>query len=412
MPKESDNLMSSDRDAAVGDRAQADAADAAAALVAQARSIAEGVATQHAEDVDARARFPEETLAALREARLLSAAIPAEFGGRGASLATCAEIAEILGRGCASSGMIFAMHTIQIASIVNHRAKVGELEEYLREAARDERLIASVTSEVGTSGDLRRSIAALTSAGEDEVRFEKASTTCSYCEQADDLLLTLRRSQDAAANDQVAVLARRGEFSLTDIGEWNTLGMRGTCSPPVRVTGAVPTAQVLPDGFREVAALSMVPVSHILWAAVWLGVAGDACDRARRFLRAKSRKDPDGSALAANRLAELSTRLQTLRAHLDLEIRRQEERVLAGDLQAAAETRTVLALNDLKLAVSEGIVGIVADAIQVIGIAAYRNEGEFSLGRHLRDAHSAALMINNDRIRGTNADLLLVYKGR
>jgi len=49
--------------------------------------------------------------------------------------------------------------------------------------------------------------------------------------------------------------------------------------------------------------------------------------------------------------------------------------------------------------------------MQVIGIEAYKNEGPLSLGRHLRDAHSAALMINNDRIRSTNADLLLVYKG-
>ena len=225
-------------------------------------------------------------------------------------------------------------------------------------------------------------------------------------------MITLRRDPSASANDQVAVLARRGEFSLSDIGVWDTLGMRGTCSPPVRVRGTVLPAQILPESFRDIAALSMVPVSHILWAAVWLGVAGDAFDRARRFLRAKSRKDPDASTLAANRLAEVSKQLRSLRAQLDVEIRDQEARVLGGDLPAAAGSRTILALNDLKLAVSEGIVGIVGEAIQVIGIAAYRNGGEFSLGRHLRDAHSAALMINNDRIRGTNADLLLVYKGR
>ena len=34
----------------------------------------------------------------------------------------------------------------------------------------------------------------------------------------------------------------------------------------------------------------------------------------------------------------------------------------------------------------------------------------FSLGRHLRDAHSAQLMISNDRILGNTSNLLLVHK--
>jgi acyl-CoA dehydrogenase len=32
------------------------------------------------------------------------------------------------------------------------------------------------------------------------------------------------------------------------------------------------------------------------------------------------------------------------------------------------------------------------------GLAGYRNDGEFSIGRHLRDVLSAPIMINNDRI--------------
>jgi acyl-CoA dehydrogenase len=155
----------------------------------------------------------------------------------------------------------------------------------------------------------------------------------------------------------------------------------------------------------------MVPVSHVLWTGVWLGIASDAYERARRFLQVKSRKDPDGSVIAANRLAGLATRLAGLRGQLAAAIASVEARP-PGDAERAAEPGAVLAINDLKLAASDAVVAIINEAIQVIGIAAYRNEGEWSLGRQLRDAHSAALMINNDRIRATNADLLLVYKGR
>jgi acyl-CoA dehydrogenase len=40
----------------------------------------------------------------------------------------------------------------------------------------------------------------------------------------------------------------------------------------------------------------------------------------------------------------------------------------------------------------------------------FRNDTPFSVGRHLRDAMSAPLMIANERIHQTNASLLLIAK--
>jgi len=37
-------------------------------------------------------------------------------------------------------------------------------------------------------------------------------------------------------------------------------------------------------------------------------------------------------------------------------------------------------------------------AMQASGLAGYRTDGEFRIGRHLRDILSAPIMINNDRI--------------
>jgi acyl-CoA dehydrogenase len=37
-------------------------------------------------------------------------------------------------------------------------------------------------------------------------------------------------------------------------------------------------------------------------------------------------------------------------------------------------------------------------SLQACGLGGYRNDGEFSIGRHLRDVLSSAIMINNDRI--------------
>ncbi len=67
-------------------------------------------------------------------------------------------------------------------------------------------------------------------------------------------------------------------------------------------------------------------------------------------------------------------------------------------------------INALKISASERVADICRDALAVCGIAGYKNDTPFSVGRHLRDALSATLMIANDRIHATNAALLLVHK--
>ena len=55
-------------------------------------------------------------------------------------------------------------------------------------------------------------------------------------------------------------------------------------------------------------------------------------------------------------------------------------------------------MNLLKVNASELAVTTVMGALQACGLTGYRNDGEFSIGRHLRDVLSSPVMINNDRI--------------
>ena len=52
----------------------------------------------------------------------------------------------------------------------------------------------------------------------------------------------------------------------------------------------------------------------------------------------------------------------------------------------------------LKVEASELAVQTVMSAMRACGLAGYRNDGEFSIGRALRDILSSPIMINNDRI--------------
>ena len=385
------------------------AAEPPGGFSAVARRISQDCAAPHADAVDREARFPAEALAAVRKAQLLSALVPVALGGLGCRISAVAAMCQALAEGCASTGMVFAMHQIQVGCIVRHHTSSGFFTRYLQELTAQQRLIASVTSEVGVGGSLRTSVSAVEREGE-SCRLTKQATTISYGLQADDLLITTRRTPDAAAGDQVLVLVRRSECTLEPQGSWDTLGMRGTCSPPFSVSAAFPTAQILPVPFADISSQTMVPFSHLLWSACWLGIATDAVARSRSYVQTEARKNPGTMPPAATRLAEATELLQRMRMNLEGMLR-EYEALMDGDPEALTSMGFALRINQLKIASSQLVVEVVSKALQICGIAGYKSGTKFSIGRHLRDAHSAPLMIGNDRIVANNATLLLIYKG-
>lgn len=373
--------------------------------------IAAEIAGPAAADVDRRARFPSEAMAALREARLLGAYVPMEIGGLGCSVPDLVAMCQALGRHCAATALIFAMHHIQVACIVRHGLSSAFFRDYLAELAEQQLLLASATSEVGVGGDLSTSITAVEREGE-TYRLDKEALTISYGEQADGILVTARRAPDAVASDQLLVLLRRGDYVLTQTSDWDTLGMRGTCSPGFRLASLCTQEQALPAPFADIASHTMVPMSHILWSACWLGIASDAVGRARGFVRAETRRRPGASPVGALRLGEVSAMLQTMRTNVGEAASTYQQVSLAPieTQESLSSLGSAVSINNLKIASSQLVVEIVSRAMAICGMSGYRTESPFSLGRHLRDAYSAGLMIGNDRLLTTNATLLLALK--
>lgn len=363
-----------------------------------------------APSVDREGRFPAEAIDALRKARLLSAFVPEHLGGTGAGMNELAAMCEVLGQHCASAAMVFAMHQIQVACIVRHAEEQPFYRAYVKELIEKQNLIASVTSEVGVGGEMRTSICGVEQKG-DRFSLVKDASTISYGAHADDLLVTARRSLDAPANDQVAVLVRKAEYTLEQKGPWDTLGMRGTCSPPFKLTSSGVADQVMKAPFSDVASHTMVPFSHVLWASAWLGIATSAVSRARAFVRAQARSKPGAMPPSALRLAEASAMLQTMRANVRDVANECEELMRSdGGTETLSSIGFSLKMNNLKVSCSQQVTQIVQHALLICGIMGYKNDSPFAVGRQLRDAHSAALMVGNDRIFATNASMLLVLK--
>jgi len=380
------------------------------AVVEKVRRVSRDVAAKHADDVDKQARFPRETFEALKQEKALSAAVPSELGGDGAGIQELSAQCMELSKGCSASGMILAMHHIQVACIARHGLESAYFRKYLQDVVEQQRLIASVTSEVGVWGDTRSSICALERDG-DDCKLDKKATTISYGAAADDLLVTCRRHSEAPASDQILVLMKAGDYELSQTTTWDTLGMRGTCSPGFDVTATMPAEQVLPGSFADASAQTMVSYSHIIWAGVWLGIAADAVSRASAYVRKAARKTPGEVPHQATRLAEVSVQLQEMRNNVAAQAAEFDDIMKLDDgMDRLLTIGWALKMNNLKVGASNAAPEIVHQALRIVGIGGYKNDGPFAMGRHYRDVLSAALMINNDRIFDKTASMLLVYK--
>lgn len=375
-------------------------------LLDRASEVA-AIAAQYCDAVDRDARFPREAIRAMKEQRLLGAMVAPEFGGEGASVEAIAEVCSLLGQHCASTAMTFAMHQIKIGSLITHGTTSPWHCAFMRRVTAEQLLLASATTENGIGGDLRNSICSIEPAG-DGFRLRKDATVISYGEDADAILVTARRAPDARSSDQVMVVVTRQQYSLERTAPWDTLGMRGTCSEGYILNAQGSNEQIFPDPFADIAEQSMLAMTHIFWAALWYGIAASAMGRAQAYVRAEARKKPGQTPAGALRVAEGANMLQLMRASIASAIRRFES--AQRDDAELTSVSFAVDMNNLKIGSSRLLVDIVHQAMMVCGIMGYKNDTPFSLGRHLRDALSAPLMINNDRIFGNTSNLLLIHR--
>jgi acyl-CoA dehydrogenase len=375
-------------------------------LKRRAQAVA-AVAAAHASAVDTEARFPAEAFSAVRAQRLLGILAPVELGGEGASISDVVDVCYVLGRACASTAMIYAMHQIMVACLVRHAGGSAWHADLLRRLCDRQLLLASSTTEGQGGGDLRKSDCAVVADG---ARFTlaKAATVMSYGAQADGIVTTARRSPDAPATDQILVALLKEDYTLDRLSGWDTLGMRGTCSAGFRLAATAKDAQILPEPYQKIHAHTVMPVAHLTWSAVWTGIAASAVERARMFTRKAMRGNGAQLPPGAAHLTRASASLRVLHASVTSALQRYEGLVADGIDPDGLDFQTTL--NLLKVSASEMSIAIVTGCLQACGLAGYRNDGDFSVARFLRDALSSSVMINNDRILGNVASAALLVE--
>jgi acyl-CoA dehydrogenase len=194
----------------------------------------------------------------------------------------------------------------------------------------------------------------------------------------------------------VLVAVTKEQYSLEHSVDWDTLGMRGTCSSGFTLQANAAAKQVFEDSYQVINARTVLPMAHLTWSAVWAGVAAGAVERARLFVRGAARNASGQLPPGAAHLTRASATLQALRGIIASAMARYEAAASLPDQLDSFDFQS--GMNLLKVNASEMAIATVMSALQATGLSGYRNDSPHCIGRQLRDVLSSSIMINNDRI--------------
>lgn len=268
-------------------------------VIAAAHDLAPAFA-ERAQKFDEGDRFVAENYLLLKQAGLVRAGVPLEFGGGGAETAELCEMLRIMARACGSTALAFAMHTHQVAIPAwrwRHQ-NVAAVEPLLKRVAAENLILLSS----GGSDWIAGSGKAEKVDGGYRITARKVFTSGAV---AGDILMTGAIHQSDDGKEHVihfGVPMRAPEVSVMD--NWRTLGMRGTGSNDVVIDGLfVPDTAVSfsrqPRIWHPVFQI-IATIAFPLIYAVYLGVAESARDIAIEI--AKKKPESEGVLNLAGRM--------------------------------------------------------------------------------------------------------------
>ncbi len=351
------------------------------------------VAGRHAHDVDADARFPEETVAALRESGLLGLTLPSEVGGLGGGPHELVQVIGSLAGMCGSSAMIYLMH-VSAAMPVGAAPPPG-LPDLVAGLASGRTLGSLAFSEAGSRSHFWAPVSQATANGSG-VRLDAKKSWVTSAGYAD-VYIASTLSPDGAAVDLYAVPA--GTAGVEIAGTWKGLGYRGNASNPMIFAADVPETHRLgaAGGGLDLMLQVVLPWFNLGNASVSLGLSRAAVEAAVRHCSAARLEhlDQSLSALPTIRaqLAKMSIALAAQWAYLDQ----------AAERLVEPQDDTMLHVLGVKAAANDAALQITDTAMRVCGGAAFSKH--LSIERYFRDARAGHVM-------APTADVLYDFYGK
>jgi alkylation response protein AidB-like acyl-CoA dehydrogenase len=359
--------------------------DSAAQWAAKAEAVARDVLAKHAADVDKQARWPAESIDALKSGGFLGLTVPASHGGAGEGPRTFATVLAKLAEGCASTAMIYLMH-VSGTSVVLAANAFGRRDQVLKDIAAGKHLSTLAFSEKGSRSHFWAPVSQASANGDGyKVTADKSFVTSAG--QADGYIVSTQAVGATEPTASTLYFVPKGAKGMTVAGPWTGLGLRGNSSAPMKLdnvsVSAADRVSGEGEGFKAMVEVTL-PWFQLGSAAVSVGICRSAVASVRDHL---------GGA----KLEHMGQRLADL-PNLRAELARMQ---ITTDAQGAflhqvawrmehPQADTMLAVLESKASANEAALCVTDLAMRACGGTAFG--GKLSVERNFRDARAGSVM--------------------
>ena len=301
-------------------------------LVGRATELGPAFAAR-APETDRDARFPHENYADMRDAGLLALCIPSQYGGLGADYRTYFLVASEIGRHCGATALTLNMHSCSMlwsgpladdlpmtdAERRGHQERRAALYDLV---LHEKAIFAQPFSEPHTQAATGKAPFGTTARKVDGgyvVTGKKHFASLAGAATHYSVLCTEEREgSDLYPKDTIMLAVPGDADGFSVVGDWDTLGMRGTVSKSLDIDGVfVPDAhQIMPRGVYYKAAIQW-PHMFLTLTPAYMGIAQAAYDFVVAFLRGEvegAKGVKRGSPIKQFAVAEMRIKLEQMRA--------------------------------------------------------------------------------------------------
>lgn len=349
-------------------------------VLAAVRETAAGPVAAAASGVDRNREFPEAGLKALAGVGAFGLVIPTSLGGSGGGLTSLAQACQELGAACASTGMVFLMHSVTAATLAAGGG--ARATKVLGSMAEGAALGTLAFSERGTGAHFYSpELRATRTNGALHLSGRKSFVTAGG--HADAYLVLAQGDAEGTAD---AYLLDRDQRGVRFEDAWEGLGMAGNSSIALSLDDVelAEDARVGEAGKGlELVFTAVAPFFLVGLAAVNVGIA-TAASRAA-IAHAAGRPYADGSTLAEVQ------HVQHLIADMDSKVRAARLVVEdAAHLGDAGDPSALVPIMEAKVVATESAVAVTELALEATGGQGYTPS--LPIERHLRDARAGTVM--------------------
>lgn len=356
-------------------------------LVHTAERIAHDCLAPRAAEVDASGTNPRESWHDVWQNGLLTVGIPKEYGGHGLDMLTYVMVIEKLAGGCTNTGMTVHMHST-VMRFIDALGNDHQKALYYPEIVDGGNLFGSWGSEPETRGGSAFRHTTITPDGDGYV-INGVKHFCTMAGGAHRYMIHCNaQNTPDPIESQVLALIPNDVAGLSQLDEWNTLGMRGTVSPSMKLDNCVITKDGMLGEPGQGYHTGVTQGFSLGFAAAYIGAAQTALDFTKEFcLNQTFAPDPGRVAdglVVQRTIAEMTMALSAARMAL-YEAASQWEGKTANE-------KAVLAARPKYLATIASL-DIAAKAIQVTGGRSVHKR--MPLERIYRDIRTSTLMPPN-----------------